>query len=187
MTGMNTLDDARQPGLPGIVLSSDGLGVTGAGAVERGAHLSSCRAYRYALWRRWDCGPHAMFVGLNPSTADETADDPTIRRCIAFARAWGYGGLCMTNLFAYRATQPADMLTQDDPVGPDNDAHLRQSASEAGVVVAAWGTHGTHGGRHKAVRAMLPGLHYLRLTKDGHPGHPLYLPASLRPVAWVNL
>jgi hypothetical protein len=109
-----------------------------------------------------------------------------IRRCIAFARAWGYGAMCMANLFAYRATQPADMLAQDDPVGPENDAYLRRLAAEAGVVVAAWGTHGTHGGRHNAVRAMMPGLHYLRLTKDGHPGHPLYLPASLRPVEWVR-
>ena len=151
-----------------------------------GAHMSDCRRYRYVLWRRWADGPHAMFIGLNPSTADETLDDPTIRRCIAFARDWGYGALCMTNLFAYRATRPADMLAQDDPVGSDNDGYLRRLAAEAGVVIAAWGTHGAHGGRHKAVRAMLPTLHYLRLTKDGHPGHPLYLPAVLRPVAWVN-
>lgn len=166
--------------------STDLFGGTVAEAMERTAHLSPCRRYRYALWRRWGEGPHAMFVGLNPSTADETADDPTIRRCIAFARAWGFGALCMTNLFAYRATQPADMLVQDDPVGPENDAYLRRLAAEAGVVVAAWGTHGTHGGRHRVVRDMLPGLHYLRLTKDGHPGHPLYLPASLRPVEWVT-
>ena len=150
------------------------------------ALLSPCRRYRYALWRRWGEGPPAMFIGLNPSTADETADDPTIRRCIAFARSWGHGALCMANLFAYRATRPADMLAQDDPVGPENDAHLQKLAAEAGVVVAAWGVHGTHRGRHNVVRAMLPALHYLRLTKDGHPGHPLYLPASLRPVAWVR-
>ena len=125
-----------------------------------------------------------MFIGLNPSTADEANDDPTVRRCIRFAQSWGYGALCMTNIFAYRATDPADMLVQDDPVGPENDAYLRRLAAGAGVVVAAWGTHGTHMGRHKAVRAMLPRLHYLRLTKDGHPGHPLYLPAILKPVAW---
>lgn len=105
--------------------SSDLFGGTGAEAVQRDAHLSPCRRYRYALWRRWGDGPHAMFIGLNPSTADETADDPTIRRCIAFARAWGYGALCMANLFAYRATQPADMLAQDDPVGPAT-LHSRQ-------------------------------------------------------------
>ena len=157
------------------------------GAMQRTAHMSPCRCYRYALWRRWGNGPHAMFICLNPSTADETADDPTVRRCIGFAQTWGYGALCVANLFAYRATQPADMLAQNDPVGPDNDAYLQRLAAEAGVVVAAWGTHGTHGGRHRAVRNMLPSLHYLRLTKDGHPGHPLYLPASLKPQPWANL
>ena len=153
--------------------------------MERSAHLSTCRRYRYVLSRRWGDGPSAMFIGLNPSTADETADDPTIRRCVAYAKAWGYGALCMTNLFAYRATQPTDMLAQDDPIGPENDAHLRRLATDAGVVVAAWGTHGAHLGRDAQVRTLLPNLHYLRLTKDGHPGHPLYLAASLRPVAWM--
>ena len=171
--------DANTPAL-------DLFGNVAAEALQRTAQLSPCRRYRYTLWRRWGNGPYAMFVGLNPSTADETVDDPTIRRCIAFSRAWGYDALCMANLFAYRATKPADMLKQDDPIGPDNDAHLRQLAADAGVVVAAWGTHGTHGGRHRAVRKMLPALHYLRLTKNGHPGHPLYLPASLLPAAWAE-
>ena len=153
--------------------------------MERSATLSTCRRYRYVLSRRWGDGPAAMFIGLNPSTADETADDPTIRRCVAYAKAWGYGALCMTNLFAYRATQPTDMLAQEDPIGPENDAYLRRLAADAGVVVAAWGTHGVHQGRDAQVRTLLPNLHYLRLTKDGHPGHPLYLPATLRPVAWM--
>jgi hypothetical protein len=167
--------------------SSDLFGGTVAEAMKRGAEFSPCRRYRYALMRSWQPGTGcAMFVGLNPSTADETEDDPTIRRCIAFARAWGYGGLLMTNLFAYRATQPADMLAQDDPVGPENDRYLKEGAAASGVVVAAWGTNGAHRGRDAQVRAMLPGLHYLRLTKEGHPGHPLYLPASLRPAARVN-
>jgi hypothetical protein len=183
---MTTLEDTTS-GEPLALRSSDLFGGTASEAMKRGAEFSPCRRYRYALMRMWNPGTGcAMFVGLNPSTADENVDDPTIRRCIAFSKAWGFGGLLMTNLFAYRATQPADMLAQDDPVGPDNDASLRRLAAKAGVVVAAWGTHGTHGGRHRAVRDMLPGLHYLRLTKDGHPGHPLYLPASLRPVAWVN-
>ena len=80
-----------------------------------------------------------MFVGLNPSTADETNDDPTIRRCISFAQAWGYEGLCMTNLFAFRATEPSDMMKSPDPVGPENDQALINLAESAGVVVAAWG------------------------------------------------
>ncbi len=158
--------------------------------VERDARLSPCRRYRYSLWRNWrgllpNTNGYAMFVGLNPSTADEQNDDPTIRRCIAFAQAWGYEGLCMTNLFAFRATDPVDMVSADDPVGPDNDQTLRDLAQSAGVVVAAWGVNGIYRGRDQAVRAMLPNLHYLKLTRNGHPGHPLYLPKILTPVAWA--
>lgn len=127
-----------------------------------------------------------MFVGLNPSTADEFNDDPTIRRCIAFAKSWGYAALCMANLFAYRATQPGVMLAAPDPVGPDNDRTLQALASKAGVVVAAWGTNGAHRGRDIAVRELLPNLHYLRLTQNGYPGHPLYLPSTLHPVPWIE-
>lgn len=147
------------------------------------ATFSPCRTYRYSLWRHWGPreGGYAMFVGLNPSTADETLDDPTIRRCIGFAKAWGYSGLCMTNLFAFRATDPEKMRSVEDPVGPENDAVLQQLAKDARVVVAAWGTHGAHRGRADQVLAMLPNLHYLRLTKAGFPGHPLYLPQSLTP------
>lgn len=150
-----------------------------------GAIFSACRTYRYGLWRNWIGGEgFAMFVGLNPSTADETADDPTIRRCIGFAKAWGYAGLCMTNLFAFRATEPKEMLRAADPIGPGNDDALCRLANYAGVIIAAWGAHGTHLGRDRTVRSMLPKLHYLRLTKDGHPGHPLYLPKTLVPQPW---
>ena len=157
--------------------------------MHRTATFSPCRRYRYSLWRNWgdlldaDKG-YAMFVGLNPSTANETEDDPTIRRVIGFSKAWGFSGLCMTNLFAFAATQPRVMLAEPDPVGPDNDAHLIELAKDAGVVVAAWGTHGRHRGRDAEVKFLLPNLNYLALTKDGHPGHPLYLPADLKPIAW---
>lgn len=150
--------------------------------MNRDANFSSCRKFRYTLWRIWgDSSDYAMFVGLNPSTADENEDDPTIRRCIAFARNWGYSGLCMTNLFAFRATKPADMMNADDPIGPDNDKWLCDMASQAAIVVAAWGIHGTFADRHRTVSQLLPRLHYLRLTKHGHPRHPLYLPRTLRP------
>lgn len=157
--------------------------------IESKATFSPCRRYRYTLWRSWaglfgGGKGYAMFVGLNPSTADETLDDPTIRRCIAFARSWGYDGLCMANLFAFRATDPADMLAQADPVGEENDRYLQECAAGAGIVIAAWGCHGTHRGRDRQVRAMLTKLHYLRLTAAGHPGHPLYLPGDLRTVLW---
>lgn len=152
---------------------------------DRTTILSPCRTYRYTLWR--DCGGmvgdgYAMFIGLNPSTADEVADDPTIRRCVAFAKSWGYGALCMTNLFAFRATAPGDMKSTADPVGPDNDQHLLRVARDAGVIVAAWGVNGTHQGRDAAVRALVPNLHCLKLTSAGHPGHPLYLRSTLMPI-----
>ena len=160
----------------GHVTSNDLLGGSAA-------TFSPCRRYRYTLWRRWGDGPYAMFVGLNPSTADETQDDPTIRRCIRFARDWGYSALCMTNLFALRATDPKVMLSDPNPEGQDNDYWLVQSAAGAGIVVAAWGAHGGHQRQDDHVRRLLPGkLHHLALTKDGKPRHPLYLRADSTPV-----
>lgn len=153
--------------------------------MDRGANISECGRYRYSLWRQWTAGPSVMFIGLNPSTADAMIDDPTIRRCIGFARAWGYGGLIMTNLFAWRDTAPRNMMAAGDPARPDNDRALQASQEKASLTVAAWGAHGTYLDRDVVVRKMLPRLHYLRLTKDGHPGHPLYLPGSLRPVVWI--
>lgn len=171
-------DATRQPRMQAHIQSHPSV-------MKTSAEFSPCRRYRYALWRYW--GPdavdkgYALFIGLNPSTADETTDDPTIRRCIAFAKAWGYSGLCMVNLFAYRATNPADMLVTPDPVGPDNDRWLRFHAERAGIVIAGWGVYGSHLARDRIVKQMVPNLHYLRLTKDGHPGHPLYLPKTLVP------
>ena len=157
--------------------------------------FSPCRSYRYVWQYHWltyyrefvlmEKPRYAMFIGLNPSTADETKPDPTVRRCIRFAKDWGYDGLIMTNLFAWRATLPRDMKAEDEPVGGENDEWLLRLAQQAGVVVAAWGTHGTHLRRDGNVRALLAGkLHYLRLTKDGLPSHPLYLPANLTPIRW---
>jgi hypothetical protein len=150
--------------------------------MERAAEFSPCRRYRYVLWRRWgEATDYVMFVGLNPSTADGTKDDPTIRRCIAFAQDWGYSGPCMTNLFAFRAIKPRMMMNAADPVGSENDDWLRYAARQASLIVAAWGVHGTFANRQAIVCKMLPHLHYLRLTKDGYPGHPLYLPKTLQP------
>lgn len=125
-----------------------------------------------------------MFDCLNPSTADEVQDDPTIRRCIGYAKRWGYAGYCMTNIFAYRATDPRVMLSASDPIGIENDHYLNECARGAGIVVAAWGAHGAHMNRGAAVAKLLPDLHYLRLTKHGFPGHPLYLPSKLAPMPW---
>lgn len=152
------------------------------------ATFSPCRAYRYDLWRRWSGGngKYAMFIGLNPSTADETHDDPTIRRCMRFAADWGLSALCMTNLFAFRSTDPNVMKRAFDPIGSDNDEMLATHAADAAVVVAAWGNQGSHLRRSVFVRTMLHGLHCLKMTQKGEPSHPLYLPSYLRPVAMEN-
>lgn len=148
---------------------------------ERGAVISPCQNYRYALWRRWDVNaPYALFVGLNPSTADESADDPTIRRCKRYAKDWGFGGLYMVNLFALRATSPKDMLRHADPVGVNNDCWLLDLVPRAGVVVCAWGALGGHLGRDVECAALLEAqqLMCLGVTKAGHPRHPLYVRAD---------
>lgn len=125
-----------------------------------------------------------LFVGLNPSTADATHDDPTLRRCVRFARDWGFGGLVLANLFALRSTDPAALRHAADPVGPDNDRHLRRLSRSADLTVAAWGTHGALFDRDLAVLPLLHNPHCLALTRCGRPKHPLYLPATLRPVAF---
>ncbi|TAM23399.1 MAG: DUF1643 domain-containing protein [Nevskiaceae bacterium] len=151
--------------------------------MDRTTIFSPDRLYRYTLWREWLGGEgYCMFIGLNPSTADEVQDDPTIRRCIGFAKSWGYGALCMTNAFAYRATDPKVMKAQAEPVGPDNDSHLQRVAAEAGVIVAAWGVHGSHRNRCFEIPRLIPNLHCLARTQLGDPKHPLYLRADLRPV-----
>lgn len=161
----------------------DGYGVC-TSPMKTNAKLSDCRTYRYALWRIWDeSKPYAMFIGLNPSTADETEDDPTIRRCVAFARDWGYGGLCMANLFAFRATNPGDMMQAQDPVGPDNDEWLKKLSCDAGVVVAAWGNGGSYLGRSQKVLFDFPNLMCLKQNQSGEPVHPLYQPGSSVPKA----
>ena len=155
-------------------------------ARPRHAVFSPCRTYRYALSRVWAADkPYALFIGLNPSTADETLDDPTIRRCMDFAKRWGYGGLVMANLFAYRATDPSQMKGAKDPVGVANDEWLTELAKYAGVVVAAWGNHGAFLRRSSHIRALLSELHYLQLNQSGEPTHPLYLNSTLTPLRWA--
>ena len=146
------------------------------------AILSEDRIYRYALWRIWDnTQPNVMFIGLNPSTADETEDDPTIRRCIGFAKSWGYGGLIMANIFAYRATEPEIIKSAKDPIGPENDKWLLKLIQEAPLVIGAWGNHGKFKGRGRAVMDSIPNLYCLKMNGTGHPAHPLYLPSGLEP------
>ena len=153
--------------------------------MRRAANFSRCRQYRYALWRQWGDAPAcALIIGLNPSTADHRQDDPTIRRCIGFARDWGYQRLCVANLFAFRATYPDDLKAAADPVGPANDRWLRKLMAEADCVVAAWGNDGAWLDRSAAVRRLCDHWQVLRINRSGQPAHPLYLPARLRPRRW---
>ena len=149
---------------------------------NRTCQFSECRQYRYTLWRDWSDNERTsrdfvMFIGHNPSTADEVKDDPTIRRCVLFAKAWGYSAMVMTNLFAFRATSPDAMKEQKEPVGRENNYWLKHTAQHAGLIVAAWGALGAHLGRGDEVEAMLCGrqLSCLGKTRAGHPSHPLYL------------
>lgn len=147
------------------------------------ANFSECRKYRFALWRKWDeSKPYAMFIGLNPSTADEIENDPTITRCINYAKSWGYGGLCMANLFAFRATEPTNMMAAIDPIGIGNDEWLIKLSENAGVVVAAWGNNGNYLNRSKQVVELLQNLHCLKMNQSGEPAHPLYQKSDLQPV-----
>jgi len=152
-----------------------------------GAVFSKNRKHRYALWRVWDSKkPPAMFIGLNPSTADETENDPTVTRCIERSKQMGHGGLLMGNIFAFRATDPDVLLVARDPVGPETDEWLLHMARKASVIVAAWGAHGKHLDRGRTIVELLRGhpLMCLGQTKGGHPKHPLYLAYSLRPVPY---
>lgn len=166
---------------------------------ERKTIFSPCRRYRYTLWREWELVPDVFinpigtdsqfvqFIGLNPSTADELQNDPTVRRCIEFAKLWGFGAMCMTNLFAFRATDPAKMKReQEHPMGPDNFMWLLKIAQEANLIVAAWGKHGTFVGQQKIVLEMLSAhkIYALGINSDGTPKHPLYLSKAVRPIPY---
>lgn len=157
---------------------------------ETGALFSPCRRYRYRLWRYWDRSqPYLVFLMLNPSTADELTNDPTVERCERRARSMGYGGLEVVNIFAYRATDPAVMKAQDDPVGPDNNQAILDAVQAAGMVVCAWGMHGNYRGRGIEVRRLLNDHritpYCLRTGKDGQPGHPLYIGYDVLPTPLV--
>ena len=147
------------------------------------AIYSDCENYRYVLTRIWDvAGRKVLFIMLNPSTADATNDDPTIRRCMGFARDWGYGILEVGNLFAYRAAKPEELADVSDPVGPENDGWLSSLGRYTDLVVYAGGNHGAHQGRAKYVKEYLwvrhVQWHHLGLTRAGQPRHPLYLAKS---------
>ena len=153
------------------------------------ARYSDCERYRYDLTRTWEpLGPKALFVMLNPSTASELANDPTVARVQRRAQRLGFGAYRVCNLFAWRATRPDQLLGAAAPVGPHNDNVLVEACRWADQVICAWGNHGEFGGRGAAVESLLrrstSPLFHLGLTLKGHPKHPLYLPYSVVPVVW---
>jgi len=162
--------------------------------VEAMATFSNDERYRYTLHRRWgDQGGVLCWIMLNPSTATAETDDATIRKCQKFARAWGYDEIVVVNLFALRSRDPQQLLRVDDPVGPCNDHAILSAVRSSTMTVAAWGTHGTLHNRHAQVRRLIDNarlspergtLHALKLTKDGHPWHPLYVPDATTPIPY---
>lgn len=136
--------------------------------------------YRYLLWREWNPnGRRVLFIMLNPSIADGTVDDPTLRRCIGFAQIMGFGSLAVTNLFGYRSTSPQALLTVADPVGTENDTHIVQASAQSATIIAAWGSHGRHLDRDRVVAELLNAQGYtlfcLGHNQNGSPKHPLYV------------
>lgn len=159
------------------------------GDAESRAVYSACLLYRYSLTRTWQpAAPKALFVLLNPSTATEAQNDPTVERCERRARALGFGAFGVVNIFAFRATDPKVMRAMADPVGPLNDAAIAEAALWADRIICAWGTHGAHRARGAEVLALLRALgqplHHLGLTREGHPRHPLYLGYTVAPERW---
>lgn len=164
---------------------------------DKGAVISECGTYRYHLWRKVDQKGakgigRAVFIMLNPSTADAEQDDPTIRKCVGYARCWGFEWLDVVNLFGFRAKDPKDLVRRVDfeggAVGPENDVHVTSVCREAQLVVCAWGAHGGLASRDMIVRGTLRGggikHHYLKLNGNGTPSHPLYLQSGLQPRLW---
>jgi hypothetical protein len=154
--------------------------------MKKDAVISECKKYRYTLSRTWEENkPGVVFLMLNPSTADAALDDPTIRRCIGFAKSWGFGSLTVLNLFAYRATNPKELLLQADPVGPLNGSFLHSAFQTSSPIICAWGNSSIVDRLLKQVKnyfplyaAKLERLAYLDLSVNGTPKHPLYLPGD---------
>jgi hypothetical protein len=150
----------------------------------RRAVISDDGLYRYSLSRRWGRGPRILWIMLNPSRADSAVDDPTIRRCIGFSRAWGYAAMEVVNLYALRTPEPRVLRRHPDPVGPDNDEWIARASRRAAEIVLAWGAFAWAGERAELVRVLVSRcnrpMSSLGRTAHGHPRHPLYASACVR-------
>ena len=153
--------------------------------LESTAVFSSDEVYRYSLARMWNRElPRVCFVMLNPSAADETQNDPTIRRCIRFAESWGKGSIVVVNLFAYRTHDPGILKAAADPVGAENDAHVAEAIQSCNLTILAWGVHGHSSEHSRRMISRLPNAYCLGVTKLGAPKHPLYVAGCTRPTAY---
>ena len=167
--------------------------------IEAGAEISPCGRYRYVLTRKWaEDGPLHVWIGLNPSTATEEVDDPTIRRCVDFSERWGAGEIAMVNLFALRSTDPRELRRAEDPIGPKNEDRLgvwcQKGCQKAGKIIAAWGNHGDLHDRGRQVSRRMDslwlknnGVFCLGQNRGGQPVHPLYQPLNRELRRFVNL
>lgn len=148
------------------------------------ATISACGKYRYSLWRTWDPNLRVVnFIGLNPSTADVKSNDPTIHKCIRYAKFWGLGGIIMTNLYAYRSPYPSEMFASEaDIIGPENAVHLLNANKRAEFSVAVWGDHGITNSRGDQVKSSLSNLYFLKVSASGQPRHVRFLKGDLSPI-----
>lgn len=155
--------------------------------LDTSATFNKARTHRYSLMRVLALGPRSVtFVGLNPSTADADKDDPTIRRCVGFARDWGFHRLFMANVHAFRSTDPQGLATCGDPVGPENFFIVRTMVIASELVICAWGANPLHADAYSIARWIMqrPHARHLGLTKSGAPRHPLYLRADTQPMTF---
>jgi len=158
--------------------------------MKKGTLIDPTGLYRYSLWREWNANAlKVVFIMLNPSRADATTDDPTLRRCISFAQSWGYGSLEVVNLFAYRASNPAILNQVTDPVGPENDRYLEKAVEGSDKIIVAWGNRGILRNRSRVVIHSLTGfgtLYCLGTTQLGYPRHPLYVKGNTKLVYYQS-
>ncbi len=155
------------------------------------AIYTDCERYRYVLTRQWEevSENRAVFIGLNPSTATEYQNDPTVARCIKYAKTWGHDSMTMLNAFAFRSTDPKGLKSVEDPVGSANDRYILKQCRDASQIILCWGTHAEYLDRGLKLLEKLSGrsfeLNCLKITKNGHPSHPLYLKKDLQPIPFV--
>ncbi|MCA9733951.1 DUF1643 domain-containing protein [candidate division KSB1 bacterium] len=153
--------------------------------IQKGAIISKCKNYQYALWRIWDTQkPLALFLTLNPSPSEENEDSATVLKCVELGNKLGFGGIVLGYIFGYRTDDPNDFINVTDPVGPENDACLERFAAQAHTIIAAWGIRGSYKERHDAIMRKIPDLHCFGITENGQPIHPLGVTdeAELKPI-----